>query len=124
MKQGLQQCAGVWLDNQHALLITADEGSGTFAVSNKIKAAANFGGGSEHSINNAKQADTVKYFKAIAAALASYQQIFIFGPGKAQEQLQNHLQEDSQFKNKKISIASGNDLTEPQVIAQVREHFS
>lgn len=126
MKQGNKNCAGVWIDNQHALLITetTDEGKNAFAVSEKIKAAENFGGGSEHSMNNAKQSGALKYYKSIASKLTGFSEILLFGPGKAQEQFQNHLQEDVQFKNKKISIDSGNDLTEPQIIAKVRDHFA
>jgi hypothetical protein len=47
----------------------------------------------------------------------------IFGPGKAQEQFKNHLESDSQFNKKDISIDSADQLTEPQMVAQVRNFF-
>lgn len=119
--QGKKQHAGVWIDNQKAMIIT--ENDGDFAVKEKLKADENFGGGSEHSINNAKQSGNLKYFKTISSRLLNYDEILIFGPGKSQEQLQNHLEEDAQFNKKKITIDSAEHITEPQMIAMVRDFF-
>ncbi len=123
-KNNKKQYAGVWIDNQKAIIITNNPASdGEFAIKEKLKADENFGGGSEHSINNAKQSDNLKYFKNISSQLLTYDEILIFGPGKSQEQLQNHLEEDAQFKSKKITIDSAEHLTDPQMIAKVREFF-
>jgi len=126
MKQDNQkQYAGVWLDNHHAMIITNAPGNekGEYTIQNKIKAKENHGGGSEHSMNNAKQGDLITYFKSVSHQLLNYDEILIFGPGKSQEQLQNHLREDAHFKNKKITIDTANQLTDPQMIAMVREFF-
>ncbi|HVE61686.1 MAG TPA: hypothetical protein VNA26_07700 [Chitinophagaceae bacterium] len=120
-KNNKKQNAGVWIDNQKAMIITAD--GADFSIKEKLKADENFGGGSEHSINNAKQSGNLKYFKAISGRLLNYDEILIFGPGKAQEQLQNHLEEDAQFNNKKITVDSAEHITEPQMIAMVRDFF-
>jgi stalled ribosome rescue protein Dom34 len=120
-QQNKKQHAGVWIDNQKAMIIT--ENDGDFAIKEKLKADENFGGGSEHSINNAKQSGNLKYFKTISSRLLNYDEILIFGPGKSQEQLQNHLEEDAQFNKKKITIDSAEHITEPQMIAMVRDFF-
>lgn len=123
-KNNKKRCAGVWIDNQKAMIITTmPNNDGDYSIKEKLKADENFGGGSEHSINNAKQSDNLKYFKSISGKLLSYDEILIFGPGKSQEQLQNHLEEDAQFKHKKITIDSSEHLTDPQMIAKVREFF-
>ena len=120
-----KQYAGVWLDNDKAMIITAnsDNESGDYTIQDRVKAKESHGGGSEHSMNNAKQSDSLKYFKTLSTHLLKYDEILIFGPGKAQEQFQNHLNEDAQFKNKKISIDSAEQLTEPQMVAVVRDFF-
>jgi len=120
--QGKKQYAGVWIDNQKAMIITSDN-DGDYTIKEKLKADENFGGGSEHSMNNAKQSGNLKYFKTISNQLLKYDEILIFGPGKSQEQLQNHLEEDAQFNKKKISIDSAEHLTDPQMIAKVRDFF-
>jgi stalled ribosome rescue protein Dom34 len=88
-----------------------------------LKARESHGGGSEHTLNNAKQSDSLKYYKSLANLLLNYDEILVFGPGKSQEQFQNHLQADTQFKNKEISIESEGYLTDRQVIAKVRDFF-
>jgi len=126
MKQANEkQYAGVWLDNEKALLIAKSEEAGAtdYAVQQKLKANENFGGGSEHSMNNTKQADSQKFFKLLAGSLLNFDEILVFGPGKAQEQFQNFLQQDAQFNNKKVSIDSAAHLTDPQMIATVRTFF-
>ncbi|MEJ7828328.1 MAG: hypothetical protein WKF91_09040 [Segetibacter sp.] len=120
-----KQYAGVFLDNDKAMIITAnsDNESGDYTIQDRVKAKESHGGGSEHSMNNAKQSDSLKYFKTLSTRLLNYDEILVFGPGKAQEQFQNHLNEDAQFKNKKISIDSAEQLTEPQMVAVVRNFF-
>ncbi|MEJ7738404.1 MAG: hypothetical protein WKF97_13325 [Chitinophagaceae bacterium] len=126
MKQNnKKQYAGVWLDNQKAMIISAtpENETGEYTIQDKIKAIGNHSGGSEHAMNNAKQSDTLKYFKSVSSHLLNYDEIFIFGPGKSQEQFQNHLQEDAQFNNKQITIDSAGQLTDPQIVAKVKEFF-
>jgi len=126
MKQPIQkQCSGVWLDNHQAVIIShnSDNDNEEYAVHNKVEAPEMNEGGSEHAMNNAKKADTLKYFKSVASRLLSFDRIYIFGPGKAQEQFQNHLKEDAQFNDKKITIGTADNLTDPQMIAKVRDFY-
>ncbi|HVF80919.1 MAG TPA: hypothetical protein VM884_03255 [Flavisolibacter sp.] len=126
MKQKTQkQYAGVWLDNTKAIIITDTSESDTseYTILNKVKAKEAQGGGSEHSMNNAKQSDMLKYYKTVSNLLLDYDEILVFGPGKSQEQFQHHLQQDAQFNSKKITIDTAEQLTDPQMIARVREHF-
>jgi hypothetical protein len=124
-EQHKKQQAGVWIDTGKAWVIAPDPDgeSGAYSIQDKIKAGENQSGGSEHSMNNAKQTDLLKFFKSLSGKLSGFDELFIFGPGKSQEQLHNHLKEDGQFKNKKISISSADHLTEPQMLAKVREFF-
>ena len=126
MKPNQKQKAGVWLDNNRALIITQTDGDdkNDYSITGKIKGAENFGSGSEHAMNNSRQGDTLKFFKSLAKQLSAFDEIMIFGPGKKQEEFQNHLAEDGQFKNKKITIETANQLTDPQMIARVRDHFA
>jgi hypothetical protein len=120
-----KQYAGVWLDNSNAMIISNPPGIGgdDYAIHDKVKAEKHHGGGSEHSMNNSKQGEVIKYFKSVSGFLINYDEILLFGPGKSQEQLQNHLKEDPQFNHKKITIDSADQLTDPQMIAKVREFF-
>ena len=120
-----KQYAGVWLDNTKAMLITNNSGveNADYTIQDKVKAKEHHGGGSEHAMNNTQQSEHLKYFKSISTLLLNYDEIFVFGPGKSQEQFQNHLKDDAQFKSKKITIGSAEQLTDNQMIAKVREFF-
>lgn len=123
-KQVQKQFAGVWLDNHQAMIITSPEtNSGEYSILDKVQAIGAQGGGSEHSMNNAKKTEHLKYFKALSNLLIHYDEILLFGPGQSQEQFQNHLQDDAQFKSKQITIDSSDQLTDPQRIAKVRDFF-
>lgn len=121
-----KQFAGIWLDSQHAMVITnSNDGvKGEYAFQDKVKAHEYHGGKGEHGSNNADQANTHKFYKNIAALLSKYDEILIFGPGKTQEELLNFLSEDSHFNSKKMTVETANQLTDPQMIAQVRDFFN
>ena len=80
--------AGVWLDGHHASIIANAPGNetGDFVVEERVGTPENLKDGNKHNYNNLKQADTLHYFKSIAQKLFSYDEILLFGPGKAQEQ--------------------------------------
>ncbi len=116
--------AGIWLDGVKAVIIAQEESDNTaYSVKETVKGHEKQGGGSEHSINNAKQSEDLKYLKAVTSALLPYDEIVIFGPGQSQEQLQHHLKEQVQFNSKKLTIDSSGKLTDNQAIAKVREFF-
>lgn len=114
---------GMWIDNSHAIIIANDNEAGTYAIGETVKVNDHHVSGSEHTMNNAEQGNNLKYFKSIAALLLDYDEILIFGPGTSQEQFHNFLKEDAQFNNKRITIDSTGNQTEPQMIAKVRDFF-
>jgi len=126
MKQQQKRVAGVYLDSTKAVVIrpAPDYEEGDYIVQDKLEADIHDRGGDKDSKNQAKQMDLLKYYKSVAALLLAYEELYIFGPGNAQEQFQNHLKDDAQFKQKEFSIDSSEQMTEPQMIVKVREHFS
>ena len=120
-----KQYAGVWFDSKKAIIISNDHENenSEFTIQNTVEATEAHGGGSELSINNAKHSEMLKYYKLVSSLLQKYDEIFVFGPGKAQEHLQNHLHQDPQFQKKMITIGTADHLTDPQMIARVRDFF-
>ncbi|RYF84406.1 MAG: hypothetical protein EOO00_15280 [Chitinophagaceae bacterium] len=122
MKHKDKQFAGIWIDGHQGIIITNND-SDDYTLAEKITLTDSQSGGSEHAINNGKKTEQLKYFKQLSQHLLPFDEILIFGPGQAQEQLQHHLKEDAQFNNKKISIDSAERLSDPQMIAKVRDFF-
>lgn len=120
-----RQYAGLWLDSQHAMILTQqpDQETDLYSVMTKVASPEYHGGKGEHASNNAQQGLNHKYFKSIANLLLGYDEIWIIGPGKSQEQLFNFLSDDEHFKSKKISVDAAKQLTDPQLIALVSDYF-
>lgn len=122
MSKDQKQLAGVWMDHHNAIFVTQTDGE--FAIQDeKIVAGEYHGDKGEHAYNNAEKTDNRKYFKTIASQLLKYDEIFIFGPGKSQEEFLNFLHDDNHFKSKKITLGSAEKMTDPQTVAKVREFF-
>lgn len=117
-----KQYAGVWMDHHNAIFIT--EADGTYTIKDKVVAGEYHGDKGEHAYNNAEKTDNRKYYKTIAQHLLPFDEVLIFGPGKAQEELLNFLHEDQHFKNKKITLDTAGQVTDNQMIAKVRDFFS
>ncbi|MET0636574.1 MAG: hypothetical protein ABWZ25_11145 [Chitinophagaceae bacterium] len=117
-----KQFAGIWLDGKHALIISKNQTT-EFEISARVAATDSQSGGSEHARNNGKHTEQLKYFKELSQQLTTFDEILVFGPGQAQEQLQHHLKEDAQFNGKQITLDTSGQLTDPQVIAKVRDFF-
>jgi stalled ribosome rescue protein Dom34 len=120
-EQHAKQVAGIWMDFHLALIITVADGD--FAVKEKIKSDEYFGHKGEHGEQRADIRDARKFYKTIASHIQPFDEVLIFGPGKAQEELRNFLREDQHFKNKKISLDTASSLTDNQILAKVRDFF-
>jgi stalled ribosome rescue protein Dom34 len=126
MKQQQKRVAGVYLDSTKAVVIrpAPDYEEGDYIIQDRLEPDVHDRQGDKDSKNQAKQMDLLKYYKSVAALLLTYEELYIFGPGSAQEQFQNHLKDDAQFKQKEFSIDSSEQMTEPQMIVKVRAHYS
>lgn len=122
-----KKVVGVWMDHQHAFVISTSNRSkgGEYDVIHKI----NRSGHEEDNFKNERvelskeTLELKKYFKAIAAEIIHDDAIFIFGPGKAQEEFKNMLKDDHHFDSKDIKLGTSDKITNNQMIAKVKDHF-
>lgn len=129
---------GVWLDHHHAHFI---EFNGKDAITQTIESGftrhereegvgatgSRFGQHStnnENNKNNRMQNELKGYYKLISDRLAGYDQVLLFGPTTAKNELHNYIKELKNFSGKHIEIKNSDKLTENQLKAAVREHFT
>ena len=123
MKYQGKKVIGVWMDFQHAYVIGTD--GADYTVLKAIKRD----GHEEDNYKNEKvelskdKLELKKYFKAIADEIEQADVIFIFGPGKAQEEFKNALQDVQQFNAKDIVLGTSDKISSKQMVARVKEHF-
>jgi stalled ribosome rescue protein Dom34 len=122
-----KKVVGVWMDNKHAFIIrTPDRKTGgIYEMVKKVERQ-------EHSDENYKnerfelakdKMELKKYFKTLMDDIAQDDAIFIFGPGKAQEEFKNVLKDNNSFKSKEIKVGSSDKISISVMLARVKEHF-
>jgi hypothetical protein len=122
-----KKVVSVWMDNKQAFIISTPNRTigGEYAVIKKILR----GGHKDDDYKNERvelskdSLELKKYFKAIAEEIDQDDAIYIFGPGKSQEELKNVLEDNHLFKSKDITLGSSDKLSTAKMIARVKDHF-
>lgn len=123
----IKKAVGIWMDHSKAFVVATLDGSSTGEF-NLIKKISTEHHESEQYKNekvelSKSKLELKKFFKEIEKELNDESDIFIFGPGTAQEELKNHLNESHLFRDKNIVLGSSDHLHVNQIIARVKEHF-
>ncbi len=120
-----KKVAGLWIDGRKAIVVTNHDGQDVteFAVLDTVKAEVQKGNSSENAANNAEQSNKLKFYKEIEKLITNSTDLYITGPGTSQEELRNHLLETPQYKNLNIKLGTDSQLSEEQVLEEVKSHF-
>lgn len=120
-----KKVAGLWIDGRKAIVVTNHNAQEVtdFAVREVVKAEVQHGNSSENAAHNAEQTNRSKFYKEIEKVITNSTELFITGPGTSQEELRNHLLETPQYKNLKIKLGTDSQLSEEQVLEEVKKHF-
>ncbi len=68
--------------------------------------------------------EQLSYYEKLSAAIRAYKEVILFGPGSAKTELLNFLNKDHNFQNMIIRTEQTDKLTQGQMKALVRKHFS
>jgi hypothetical protein len=129
--------AGVWIDHRKAVVVQiTDNGEETRQInSDVVRPFASAGGpGSkqpdrrqgfmaestqEHTFRN--QLNT--FYDAVLTSLRDADSVLIIGPGEAKGEFQKRLK-SKKFPAHVVELEAADKMTNPQIIALVREHFA
>ena len=75
-------------------------------------------------MHNKEQQQESEYYKVLGQAIKNYDNILLFGPTNAKNELLNILQSDPHFSKMKIAAKTADKMTENQQYAFVKEYFS
>ena len=64
------------------------------------------------------------YFKKLSADIKDYEEVILFGPTEAKNELLNLLKNNHQFEKIKIAVRSADKMTEIQRNTFVKEYFN
>ena len=79
--------------------------------------------GSEKLMHNKETHEQSEYYKSIAGLIRGYDDILLFGPTEAKNELFNLLREDHLFSKVKIIVHTSDKMNDQQQKAFVKDYF-
>jgi hypothetical protein len=141
MKSNSFKQVGVWMDHSKAHFVGFNNGDTALIETldspyESIKREdgegsdkTRFTSNNEHTSNNEyrkhqiTQNELNEYLKMMEGKLSRFEDILLFGPGIAKEQMRNRLRENKSFDGKWLAVQSCDKLTENQLLAFVRDFY-
>lgn len=77
----------------------------------------------EYRKNNIAQNEVNEYLKLLENKLQPYNELLIFGPGTAKEQLRNRLKQNKSYDGKWLQVQNSDKMTPNQLLAYVRDFY-
>jgi hypothetical protein len=78
----------------------------------------------ENLMHNKEQHQQLSYYKKIGNSIKNFEEVVLFGPTDAKDELYNILKADHLFENVKIEVRHSDKMTINQMHSFVREYFS
>lgn len=118
---------GIWMDHSSAKLIEiTSESSQTNTIESKPDTQVNeddlYFKDDSHALNK-EQKQLSAYYREIGDVILNYDEVLLFGPTNAKNELVNLLKDDHHFDSIKIEVKTSDNMTENQQHAFVKEHF-
>ena len=118
---------GVWIDHKKAVIVSASEGRVTKTLESDVAAHPHFGGqqdgGGEKKYEERHRQRLERYYDEVIDHLRDPEALLIFGPGEAKLELKERLGRSKPPSRLVVEIETADRLTDPQIVAKVKEHF-
>lgn len=117
---------GIWMDHSTANLIEFTDDGKTAAIEVEAQVGEQdepLNPRDETMIQNKDQNELSDFYKRISEVIKDYDEVLLFGPTHAKDELNNILKDDHHFDEVKIEIKPADNMTENQQQAFVKEHF-
>ena len=116
---------GIWMDHATANLVELNNNivSKTIEAKSFIQEDEGINWKDETLIRNKEQTDLSNFFDKLVDVMKDYDEVLLFGPTNAKNELVNILKVDHHFDEIKIEVKPADKMTENQQLAFVKEHF-
>ena len=120
--------AGIWIDHEKAVIVSASGGlvttkTLTSDVEPHPRYSGQQDGGGEKKYEARHGQQLGAYYEAVLAQLGQPEALLIFGPGEAKLEFKARLDRASALSRTAVDVESADSLTEPRIVAKVKEHF-
>ena len=119
---------GIWIDHKKAVIVSASaDGVTTKTLESDVEAHPRYAGqqdgGGEKKYEERHSQDLDRYYDEVIRQLTDADELLIFGPGEAKVELKKRLRRSKTHSERTIAIETTDKLTDPQIVAKVKEHF-
>lgn len=119
---------GLWIDHREAVIVTiANEGEEIKRISSDVEKHSRFSAnspeGSPEDRRDRRFGEHLHhYYAEVIVAIRDADSILIMGPGEAKGELEKQLAHEK-LSGRIVGIETADKLTEPQIVAKIRQHF-
>ena len=117
LSKGIVVVETVYSNKESEIRYKGESGHGTLLGNNRSTNNEN------HEHNRANDI-MLEYYHVLSDRVKNYDDILLFGPTGAKDELYNKLSTDKRFVTKNIRVEPADKLTENQMVAQVKEYFN
>ncbi len=119
---------GIWIDHKKAVIVSASGGEVTTrTLDSDVGPHPHFGGsqegGGEKKYEERRTLELRAYYDEVIRQLGHPDALLILGPGEAKLELKERLDRSNLSSTSVIAIESADRLSDPQIVARVKEHF-
>jgi hypothetical protein len=124
---------GVWIDHKKAVIVWASaDGVTARTLESEVGSHSRYSGahgssseegGGEKNYEERYNQHLGKYYAEVIKQIGESKALLIFGPGEAKLQLEERLGRSKTLSDCVISIETTDKLTDPQIVAKVKEHY-
>jgi hypothetical protein len=124
----MDHTVGIWIDHKRAVIVSVSAGSVTTkTLESEVAAHPRYSEqeddkGEKHYEERHRQR-LEQYYDEVISQLGQPAALLIFGPGEAKRELKERLGRSKTFSDRRIDIETADKLTDPQIVAKVKEHF-
>ena len=128
----MKKQAGLWIDHRKAVIVLISDGveEESKTIESGMEKHVRFTGGdgsedgSSEDVRDRQFGNHLNsYYDRIIAVVRSAESVQIFGPGEAKGELEKRLKNEG-LKEHALSVETADKMTDRQISAKVREHFS
>lgn len=117
---------GIWLDHSAAHIVEySGDALETMVISSKftpeVRSESLHKG--ESTMHNKEQLHIMSYYKALEEVIKKYDEVVLFGPTHAKDELMNLLRKDHTFDHIQIHLEQTDKMAESEIHAYVRDYF-
>jgi hypothetical protein len=128
---------GVWIDHRHAILVRLHNGEDRLTeIESKVGKHVRESGGARGSTPYATEHNSAgdqydrnfhhqldEYYDRVIEALGDFESVWIIGPGEAKGEFEKRIIRHKPLRDRISGTAAADKLTNPQLVAKVREYF-